>query len=143
MRSPREFFRRSRQEPPCLLDPRVYDATVRHHERVGSVDEVDYVAVFVTLRPAGRDVDVIARLGDIIAPVELPRFGEGTHWRVRLFEPAKLWVAMLAPEHDDVLRTGRDLGGVRWDAESWYWHEPRPGSPYTLTRDIGPHGVAS
>ncbi|WP_157574761.1 hypothetical protein [Jiangella muralis] len=143
MRVFRALFGRGRAEAPCLLDPRVYDATVLHHELVSGGDDPGYLAVFVTLRPAGRHDAVVARLGDIIAPADLSRFGEGTHWRVRLFEPAKLWVAMLAPEHDDVLRAGRDLGGVRWDAEYWYWHEPRPGSPYTLTGDTSEDDVAS
>lgn len=51
-------------------------------------------------------------LADVIAAQDLGRFSPGTSWQVRIFEKRRGRV-LLAADHDDVLRVGRDLDTVR------------------------------
>ncbi|MFT2017034.1 hypothetical protein ACMA1D_14470 [Streptomyces sp. 796.1] len=64
--------------------------------------------------PARRFTTVIA---DRVHPDHLPRFAVGSRWQVLQFRHSTRRV-VLAADHEDVLRTGYDLGGVRLGAET-------------------------
>lgn len=63
---------------------------------------------------ARRFTTVIA---DRVHPDHLPRFAVGSRWQVLQFRHSTRRV-VLATDHEDVLRTGYDLGGVRLGAET-------------------------
>ncbi|MER0241165.1 hypothetical protein AAHZ94_03835 [Streptomyces sp. HSW2009] len=63
---------------------------------------------------ARRFTTVIA---DRVHPDHLPRFAVGSRWQVLQFRHSTRRV-VLAADHEDVLRTGYDLGGVRLGAET-------------------------
>ncbi|MET7638147.1 hypothetical protein [Streptomyces sp. NPDC005438] len=71
-------------------------------------------------------------LADLVHEDHLPRFRVGTQWWVHPFPDSQARV-VLAADHDDVLRDGYDLSGVRAGAEGGgtpgYGSELRPPHP--------------
>lgn len=83
----------------------------------------------VTVIVDGRDGDGFdSSIADVIAEDDKAKFAVNTQWNVYIFTATRAKV-ILAEDHDDILRIGYDLSGVRWDSErSLPPMEPEPGS---------------
>ena len=105
------------------LDPQTHQATVAGLHIVteshdGSADDrrPSYCLVELRIDPVPGDGESVL-LADVVAEQDLDRFAPGTTWRVRLFEKPCAR-ALLAVEHDDVVRIGYDLRRLRFGATS-------------------------
>lgn len=118
--------------PLPALDPRPSEATVIGHS-TEIVDEYDRRRPLIHVRvdaPGGTFTSVLA---DHIADVDRDRFVQGSRWSVRTFVGRQTRV-LLGAAHEDVLRIGYHLDGVRYAAECTEWRRPRPGSPLLRRR---------
>ncbi|WP_157435692.1 hypothetical protein [Gordonia malaquae] len=98
--------------------PAIYDrprsATVTGVETVGDGDGGSIELFAVRVEEGGVPFDSV--LADYINPDQLHRFSTGTRWQVYEFADSSDRV-ILTEAHDDVLRDGYDLSGVRWGRE--------------------------
>ncbi|MFI7672062.1 hypothetical protein [Actinophytocola sp. NPDC049390] len=119
--------------PLPALDPHPRQATVTGHT-TEVVDELDSRRPVIHVRvdtPGGGFDSVLA---DHIADDDRDRFVRGSTWSVRVFADTTARV-FLSDAHDDVLRSGYDLDGVRMATESVHFSgAPKPGSPLTRHR---------
>ena len=97
-------------------------AVVTYAPRPGG-DEPDTAGLLVET----ADGQHSARLIDVIDESEWGRFAVGSRWWVYVF-PSVPGRALLTEAHEDVLRCGYQLHGVRIGAEASY-RTPMPGSP--------------
>ncbi len=96
--------------------PTIYDrprsATVTGVETVGDGGSIELFGV----RVEGGGVPFDSLLADYINADQLHRFTSSTRWQVYEFADSSDRV-ILTEAHDDVLRDGYDLSGVRWGRE--------------------------
>ncbi|OLF05672.1 hypothetical protein BLA60_34715 [Actinophytocola xinjiangensis] len=112
--------------PLPALDPVARQATVTGHT-TEVIDEYDRRCPVVHLRVDAPDGPFDSVLADEIADEHRDRFVRGSRWWVRTFtsRPERVF---LAGAHDDVLRIGYHLDGVRLAEERVHWRRPRGGS---------------
>ncbi|UPK76528.1 hypothetical protein MU582_07820 [Nocardioidaceae bacterium SCSIO 66511] len=95
------------------IDPVARTARVTGIRRAGSDDdEPDSVRVRVSV----PDGDFDTALADRIHPDDEGRFAVGSYWQVYAFERSRACV-LLTEAHDDVLRDGWNLSGLRAGTE--------------------------
>lgn len=124
-------------QPFPALDPIPCPAKViAIDRRLGFEDEPELVRVRVADNYGGRHWN--STLADLVPPQEYHRFTIGSQWSVYVFEKSRERV-LLTEAHEDVLRAGYDLSGVRHGAERWPDHSgPKPGSPLLWRRFAAP-----
>lgn len=115
------WLARIRSRPLPALDRTPRSATVRH---ISTVDESEVVWVEYDLDGVRRT----AGLADLIHHSWIDRFEPGTTWQIYAFRDAGSRV-LLAEAHDDVVRRGYNLDGVRIGGESGP-APVGPGSPF-------------
>lgn len=116
--------------PP--LDPEPRTATVTGHSTEmwdGEGTMRTNIHVHVDTPDGGFD----SVLADHVADRHQDRFAVGSRWQVRTFTAVTARV-FLAEAHDDVLRAGYHLDGVRHPTEHHQWFRPKPGSPLRRSR---------
>lgn len=115
------------------LDPETRTATVTGHSTEvwdgGDGSTRTNIHVRVDTPDGGFD----SVLADLVADPHQDRFAVGSQWSVRTFTDSTARV-FLAGAHDDVLRSGYHLDGVRHPAEHRQWFRPKPGSPLRRSR---------
>ena len=114
------------------LDPEPRSATVTGHSTTmwdGEGTTRTNIHVRVDTPDGGFD----SVLADLVADRHLDRFTVGSRWSVRTFTDHRTRV-FLAGAHDDVLRAGYHLDGVRHPTEHRQWFRPKPGSPLRRSR---------
>ncbi|MFB8765853.1 hypothetical protein [Nocardiopsis alba] len=112
---------RTTSAPLPALDrsPRTGTVTSIHTSDETEIVMVEYVD------PAGERHT--AGLADLVHDSWMDRFVLGSRWQVYVFrEPGPR--VFLAEAHDDVVRRGYNLDGVRLGGESGPVHPPRPGN---------------
>lgn len=115
------------------LDPVIRTATVTGHstEVWDHADRGERTNIHVRVDTPDGGFDSI--LADDVAALSRDRFVVGSQWSVRTFVDITTRV-FLAEAHDDVLRSGYHLDGVRHPTEHTQWFRPRPGSPLRHSR---------
>lgn len=105
-------------------------------KRIAAEDEPELIRVRVADHTGGKHWN--SALADLIPPREHHRFAVGSQWNVYVFQRSRARV-LLTEDHEDVLRTGYDLSGVRMGVEQHPDHSgPKPGSPLLRRRFATP-----
>ncbi|MFI7672061.1 hypothetical protein [Actinophytocola sp. NPDC049390] len=115
------------------LDPHTYRATVVEHTLEVYDQEDGYERTNLHVRVDTPDGGFDSVLADNVADEDLHRFHPSSTWSVRVFADTTARV-FLSDAHDDVLRSGYHLDGIRHPGEHTQRPRPKPGSPLARKR---------